>query len=628
MVRKYSRRRRFRRSALGALLCLGLLPALASQALAASPVPEASGSTSDAPALLRVGWTSSPDTLNPLVTYSSASWEVFRLNYDQLFDYNPDLSPRLSLASELPTKANGGLSADGKTITVKLREGVTWQDGVPFTSADVAWTYNFIIENQNANFSPFTAGIKPPVESPDENTVVFHLDAPKANFLRMPVPILPEHIWGKLPPAKAQSSYQNKPPIVGTGPFQVTEFKKDGFAKLAKSPTYWGAKPALDEIIFQVYTNADTMGTDLRMGTIDLARAVPPATYEQLSDEPSIEVTAGKSLTFSYLGINCYDNDASLGDPALRDVQVRQALNYAIDREKLVALADYGYADLGSSTIAPQSKFGDIDYHWTPPADQVYGYDPVKADEMLTAAGYGLVDGVRVDDKGKPLKLRLWASNTYASFSIAGKLIAGWLEDLGIKIEFSALDTGTMYDGIYNYDGKTFAPDFDLFLTGWVSYLDPGDNLGSWTTDQIEIGWNETGWSNEDFDRLFPLQNAAVNPETGGPDSVERRDMVWQMQQLMYEESPYIVYSYPQNLTAYNVAKWEGWVKDSGGNVAFTNFNMDSYLKVHPATAGITQASDSGSQSWLIPAVLVAAVVIVAAIVLIRRRSGRAVEEA
>jgi peptide/nickel transport system substrate-binding protein len=634
-LREPHTRNRFRagRAALVALLGAAILLLGAATALgstSASPSPMLLGGSSSASptagTTLRVGWTSSPDTLNPLVTYSGASFEIIRLNYDQLFDYNTDLTPRPSLAAEIPTKANGGMSADGKTITLKLRQGVTWQDGQPFTSADVAWTYTFIIKNKNGTYSPFTTAIDLPIDTPDANTVVFHLAHPKANFLRMAIPILPEHIWGKLPPAEAQGSFQNKPPIIGTGPFQVTEFKKDGYAKLVKSPTYWGAKPIVDQVLFQVYTNSDTMDTDLQTGNIDLERDVSPARVKQLSSDPNIRVAQGKSLTFNYIGINCYDSADSLGNPVLRDVKFRQALNWAVDRAKLAAVADFGYAQAGTSTITPQGKFGSIDYHWTPTADQAYSYDPAKAGQLLTDAGYPLKSGKRVDKQGKPITLRLWANTSYPSSSTAGKLVAGWLQSLGIKISYSAMDTGTLVSQIFNYQGKTFAPDMDLYVLSWVGYLDPGDNLGNWTSDQIANGFNDPAWSDKTFDQLFPQQDAAVNPDTGGPDSIQRRDLVYQMQQIMYDQSPYIVYDYPFNLVGYNVAKWDGWVKDNGGNVAFTTYNMDSYLKVRPKVATTQTTSSSSSTTWIVVGIMVAVVAIVLVVVLVRR-SRRQVEE-
>ena len=152
---------------------------------------------------------------------------------------------------------------------------------------DVAFTFNYIHDNELLNLATYTNGIAK-AEVIDDTHVKLITDAPKANMLRMVVPILPEHIWSKVSGKAATSRYQNKPPIVGSGPFQIVEWRKGKFIRLEANPDYWAGAPKVDEVIFQVYTNPDTMAQDLKLGTIDGAIDIPFAQYIPLSVEEGI----------------------------------------------------------------------------------------------------------------------------------------------------------------------------------------------------------------------------------------------------------------------------------------------------------------------------------------------------
>jgi len=182
--------------------------------------------------------------------------------------YGLDLQPRPALAESWET------SADGKVWTFHLRTGVTWQDGSRFTARDVAFTYTYIIDNQMEAFSSLTTYIDewwPWTTQPWSS----RCSKPKANMLRTWIPILPEHVWSKVKPGAAPNSSSNKPPFIGTGPFQVVEVKKGQYVKMVASPMFWGQKPAVDEILFVTYQNPDTMTQDLLNGTLDAAWGIP-----------------------------------------------------------------------------------------------------------------------------------------------------------------------------------------------------------------------------------------------------------------------------------------------------------------------------------------------------------------
>ena len=249
----------------------------------------------------------------------------------------------------------------------------------------------------------------------------------------------------------------------------------------------------------------------------------------------------------------------------------------------------------------------DPDYHWQPPADAMYTYDPAKARQLLDDAGYKDTDGdgVREDRSGKPIKLRLWARAESPESQKTGSLITGWFRDLGLKIEYQVMDDGIYYDSIWAYEGDTYSPDFDMYLWNYDGYADPGDTLASFITAQIE-NWNEPCWSNAEYDAVVDEANTTLDPE-------KRKELVWRAQQIFYEQSPEIATDYPDKLEAIDTAHWDGWTRMYGGTGAafYTSYVRDSYLDLKPKAAGAT--ADTGGASGLMIAI-VAAVVVVAVV--------------
>jgi len=556
--------------------------------------------------------------LNPFVGYSGTAYEIYHLNYNLLVGYNPDFSPRPELAAELPTKENGGVSADGKTWTFKLRHGVMWQDGVPFTAKDVAFTYNYIIKNNLWAFTTYTTNIKKAVAL-DDYTVQFQLKEPKANMLRLWIPIVPEHIWSKISGKAAGNTYPNNPPLIGTGPFQLVEAKKNAYYVLKANKQYFGGAPKIDEVIFQIYQNAENMVADLRTGALDVANGIPQAQFASLRGDKNITTIASSIDSYKYFDeicFNTYSGSGSLGNPVLRDVKFRQALSWAVDKNTLVKVAYGGYAVPGSSIVIPG-----LEYAWQPSPSEAFGFDLNKASALLDAAGYKLnSSGQRLDKQGKPIVLRLYARTESIESQQDAKLIAGWFGKIGVKVKISVMDEGALSDRLYNTKGSTYAPDYDMYIWGWGEYVDPDYILGVFTTGQID-GWNDCCFSNAEYDRLYVEQSHELDP-------TKRAALVQRMQQIFYDAAPYVVLCYREQLQAYNSSKWEGWVATppEDGLVLYTNDNVDSYVLVHPKAA----ASQSGSSSstGLIVGIIVAVAVVVAVVVfLVRRRGGRALEE-
>jgi len=580
----------------------------------ASPSPAVTPSPTASPVTLRLGWDESPLNLNPFVGYSN-SYEIWMLNYDTLVAFGADGKPstQTGLADKWET------SPDYKVWTFHIRPGVTWQDGVPLTARDVAFTFNTIIRDK-LSLAVYLKDVTK-AGATDDHTLTVYCSKPKANMLTTQVYIyvLPQHVWGKVGAKAIGNTFQNPVPIIGSGPFQTVEFKKDGYVKMVRNPRYWGKRPTLDQVIFEYYTNSDTMVADLKSGAIDGAQVVPPEQFKRLGGAAGIKPIAYPLYNWEYIDINCYDNPASLGNPVLRDVAFRRAIAWAIDRKKCAELGWSGLAQAGTGIYPQKGWPAGSNPYYQPSAQDYIGFDLAKAKQLLDQAGYKDTngDGIR-DYKGKPIKLRLWSRDISPASEIQGKLIAGWLRSIGLQIQLSVVDEGQLDSQIWNYKGNTYAPDYDLALWDFMGYVDPGDSAACFTTDQIG-NYNEMSWSNAQYDKLTAMQYQEMDPQ-------KRLAILEQMQQIFYREQPQIVLDYPSVLQAVNTAKWDGWQPYMHGSVWNNFLDRQSYIDLKPKAAAVAGGSSSSSTIWIALAAA-AVVVIVAVVVLVRRSRGRAVEE-
>jgi peptide/nickel transport system substrate-binding protein len=595
-----------------ATLAAGLVWGL-SGAFAADP----SASPGGEKIILKVGWSPDPDSLNPFVGVQQSSYELWHVSYDFLTNYGDQyLETQPGLAESWTS------SPDGLTWTFKIRSGVMWSDGVPLTAKDIAFTYNWEIKLQLQAFLSALDGIES-ASAPDDTTLIVTCSRPKADILSMWCPILPEHIWSQFKTADDAKNFFNKPPIVGSGPFQVVEWQKSKFVRCVANKAYWGGAPKADEVFFQLYTNQDTLAQDLKLGTIDLAINIPPAQVTALQGDSSLESAGCSQKAFDYLSFNCKEGP-SLGNPVLRDMKFRQALNWGIDKAKMAELAYQGYADPATTMFEVDFYDPDLDWHWQPPADVEYQFDAAKAKQLLADAGYKDTDGDGIlndpNNGDKNITLRLWSRTQSPQSQVMGKLIAGWWKDLGLDINYSVEDESVLIDGGYNYAGDTYKPDYDIYIWQWQpSGSDPGRRLGYFRTAQIE-NQNDCCWSNPEYDKLWDMQSQELDPQ-------KRKDVAYKMQELFYQETPYIVLTYPKLLEAWNTSRWEGWqrIPQPNGAVAFITDNVSNYSKAGPKTTTATTTAKN-SNVGLIVGVVIAALVVVGIVVLLLRRKPR-VEE-
>jgi len=582
-----------------------VLAAIAMLCAMAGPATAAGESGKD---VLRIGWAQDPQTLNPFVGLDEEDYTVWAINWDLLVNFNPvDLSPAPGIAKSWE------VSDDRKTVTFTLDPEKKWSDGVPVTSKDVKWTLENLGE-EGELFTSYTNNVTS-ITTPDKETVVIKTSKPDARIIGgLLIYILPEHIWGEVPLEELTSTYQPDLPLVGTGPFVVTKFDRGRIIEMDQNPEFAGDKPKFDQIQFIKYGNQDAVERALQLDEIDVVPEVQATTFERLGTEADIATVKSPSPAFTQLAFNvCPESECPDADvnPAIRDKVVRQAIGYAVDRERINEIANRGTSFIGHGLLPSFYKA----FYEQPGED--YAFDPEKANQILDDAGYTREgDGVRSKD-GNELSFNLYVRSESPSNIQAAKLVAEMAKEVGIefKVEVISVDKLTELT-IRQKDGKP-APAFDSFIWGWGGdAYDPSFLLSLMTTGEIG-GSSDSFYSNPEYDKLYQEQ-------TGVFDVAQRKEIIGKMIDLLQEDLPYLVLSEDPNLQAYRTDRL-GDVKvtcpEGDGDVFCEQAGYAPLLTLEPASG--SSSNDGGGGSGVVIAVIALVVIGGIALFVIRSRRRR-----
>ena len=498
---------------------------------------------------LRVGTVEALDSLNPFETALNVGYEVFTLNYDLLVNFGPNNEPVPGFADTWTQ------SSDGLSWTFHIRTGMKWSDGQPATSADVVYTYNLEL-NGTKDGGVLGLGYLDPylkdsfvtsVTAPDPSTVVITTSRPTTKLTHSYIPIVPEHIWKSVTPTNI-GDFLNNPPVVGTGPYQVVESTSQ-YVRLVRNRYYWGKQGAADEIVIQYYPSApDTMVAAFKNNELDYIHSPSAESFNQLKTAPNTVALASEGNGFTQLNYNTYTKGGGASTTALQDPAFRQALGYAIDKPTLIQKVLLGYASPGTTQVPPWEK------NWHVDPNDTRTFDIAKANAMLDAAGYPRgADGTRIDKQQKPINLRLYTPNTDPSYAKDAQYIQGWFEQVGIKVSAQVLDEGTLVTDEALDSSKPIKGqlDYDMVIWGWVGDPDPNALLQILLTSSIG-STSDSQWSNAQYDQLYDQQNQATT-------DADRHAAMAQMQQIFYDQAPYDILYYDNNLDAYHTDKFAGW---------------------------------------------------------------------
>jgi peptide/nickel transport system substrate-binding protein len=566
-----------------------------------------------------VGTVGTIDSFNPLVGRTALARTSFALQYNLLLDRSPDdLSPVPGIATEVPSRANGGISSDGLTWTFDIREGMTWSDGRPLTAADVAFTYDDILDNR---FACCTSALRfvDSVTAPSPTRLVIHTTRPTATILSISAYILPQHIWKDIGPRQA-TTFANIPDPVTSGPFHLVERQTDRWTFEANDD-YWAGAPHVDEVAFRVFGSQDEMVAALRSGEIDFADDVQGDLFDALEAQPGIGTNAAVSPNVIWTGFNT-GADATIprsdGSAALTDVNVRTALAMAVDKQAIVDEVEAGHATVGSSIVPPASGA----FHFEPSAEQTIPFDIAGANTLLDRSGYVDTDGdgIREDPKtGRPLSFRLFSrSDREDTHTIAQYLIAWW-SLIGVQATETAL-TDTQLTKVI------FEGNFDVFIWGWIADPDPDFLLSILTSAQRpQAGiWSDTFYSNHRYDTAYKLQQTILEPDL-------RAAFIRRMEADVYADVPYTVLFTDDALQAYRSDRWTGFTPQPAhhGNLLGL-YGPASFMSIEPVSGGggggggggVADGGGGGSTGLVVGAIAAAIVVAGALVMLIRRRRG------
>ncbi len=368
------------------------------------------------------------------------------------------------LATQVPTTEKDGISKDGLTITDHLRRGVQWQDGAPFDSGDVVFTWRAVMNPNNNVQTREGYDLIRTIDTPDKYTAVVHLTRPYAPFVNTffttsstPYPVLPAHLLAKYPDIN-RVAYNSKP--VGTGPFMVMEWHRGQTLRMVANPHYWRGAPKLKEVRYQSIPDENTLTTSIRSHDIDLWYNASSANYAAASNVPDTRAILTPFTQYSFMGFNH-------SRPMLKDPTVRKAIAYATDRKHLIDKVTYGVNIPGEGN---QPSFS-----WAYNAAlKPIPFDPAKAKETLDAAGWKAgSDGIRTKN-GTRLHLQFATTSGSALGNRVGVFLQAAMRDVGIEVEIKPYATAMMFANYAN-GGILNTGKFDVEFSSWVNGVDPDD---------------------------------------------------------------------------------------------------------------------------------------------------------
>lgn len=506
-------------------LALSLLLAVALLAGCAGEKKEAKGSAppapdSDTPAYgdaLVEGSIGDVSGFLTAVTSDSASHTAAGYVFNGLVRYDKDLKLEGELAESWE------VSPDGKRIVFHLRKGVKWQDGAPFTSADVLFTYRRMIDPKTPTAYAEDFKQVKRASAPDPYTFVVEYEKPFAPALASwGMHILPKHLLVQYP--DISRSPLNKHPV-GTGPYRFLEWKTGEKTVFEANPDYFEGRPYLSRVITRVIPDPATMFLELKAGGID-RMGLTPLQYTRQTGTAEFRNSFNKyrylSFGYTYLGFR-------LDHPLFRDKRVRQAFAHAVHKQEIIDGVLFG---LGQEATGPY-KPGTWVYN---PEVKKYPYDPKRAKELLGEAGWKDEDGDGILEKeGRKFAFTVLTNAGNESRAKTAAILQQNLAAVGVKMEIRTLEWAAF---INEFVDKR---KFDAVILGWNITQDP-DQYDIWSsrkTGPKEL--NFVGFQNAEVDRLLEEGRRTFDIE-------KRKQAYFRIQEILAEEQPYVFLYYPDAL--------------------------------------------------------------------------------
>lgn len=435
--------------------------------------------------------------------------------FEQLTRYSPeDLSPSPALAESWEA------SEDALTWTFHLRDDVVWSDGESFNAEDVAFTFNDVVKNpdlgaQSAN--QFAAVDR--VEIVDDYTVRFVLNTPFSAlpyYLASYAGIIPEHVLGAVENPLTDTTFNKQTPV-STGPYMVGEFVPGSHVRLVPNENYYGPEPKLAGIVIRVIPDTNTQVAQLLAGQLDLVGRLNPNALAGVERNPELEVLSQSQNIFYFVALN-------FDDERFQDVNVRQALLTAIDRQALIDALIQGYGTVATGPIAPLLAAlhnDDVAQH---------AYDPERALELMAAAGWTPgPDGILQKD-GEQFVIDM-PTASYAELTPASLLIQQFWADIGVQAEIETIEWNAYIQRVI------LERDYAASVAWWSMPPTP-DVTPYFACSAAHTGNNIPNYCSEELDALLAAGRRALSAE-------DQQAAYYELQEFLATELPYLYLWHP-----------------------------------------------------------------------------------
>ena len=446
-------------------------------------------------------------TLLPVLASDGASSEINGLVYSGLVRYDGDLN----IVGELAESWD--ISPDNLSITFHLRHGVKWHDGVPFTSADVLYTYQVYRDPETPTSYAESYLQVQKAETPDAYTFRVTYAEPYAPALiSWGFSVLPKHL---LEGKKITESPLARHPI-GTGPYCFVEWQGGEKIVLEANRDYFEGSPYIKRFVFRIIPDTSTQFLELQTGGLDYM-GLTPIQYDRQTDTPAFHRLFTKysylAFGYTYLGYN-------LKRPLFQDRRVRQALSYAIDKQEIIDGVLLGHGRIATGPYKPDA--------WVyNPKVKRYNFDPEKAKALLAEAGWRDSDGDGILDKdGKPFRFTIITNQGNDLRSKTGEIIQRRFHDIGIDVKLRIIEWATFLKEFIN------PSNFDATILGWSGGPEP-DQYNIWHSSKIgPRQLNFIGYKNPEVDELLEKGRRTFDQE-------ERKKIYGRFQEILAEDQPY-----------------------------------------------------------------------------------------
>lgn len=494
-----------------------------------SKVPDAKGSHARSAAsrdVVRVAINSEPNSLNPVLESTLAEVYVEEAIFNGLVKLNGNGSLIPDLATVVPSLENGGISRDGKTVTYHLRHGVTWHDGAPFSSADVAFTFAAIMDPKtNGVYQSYYRRVKK-LETPNPYTVIVHLDAPFAEILNdffscnTLVGILPKHLYEHS--RDINRDYYNAHPI-GTGPYRFVRWDHGSLIVLEANSRYFGGAPKIRELDIHIVPNQNTLIAMIGAHDLDVAPQVAPTELGRLRGIAGVRTVLAQTYVERFVSFN-------VTHPPFDDARVRRALALALDRKRIAGASFAGSAIQADSLLPP--------YSWAyEPNNGSPPFDRAAAMRLLDEAGWTAgPDGIRRKN-GKRLSFTLINQIEWQTLAkMAVEIQADW-RDVGADAQIRPVPRNVLFGNPgLETDGK-----FDVAIDNSATDSDP-DRSGYIESSSIAPkGFNFMRYADADIDRWSEAALASYK-------HADRAPLYSRIQRRLNRDLPYVPIA------------WERWI--------------------------------------------------------------------